>query len=185
MKHAFGVMLLCLSAGCARQQWPEPPAIEPAQYLKHYESWLFDQQDTARQSSIIVGIWPIEEGETPFGSDTSLPIVLPANVPSRAGVIRRSGEKVTVTPARGVALQGNDGKPVTASTDVLYAPMTLGSLQMLVMQMEDGRVFVSASDEAHPVTQGLSEGADVSGRPALARGRALRRVRAAEGDADR
>jgi uncharacterized protein (DUF1684 family) len=50
-----------------------------------------------------------------------------------------------------VALQGNDGKPVTASTDVLYAPLTLGSLRMLIAPMGDGRVFVSASDEAHPV----------------------------------
>jgi uncharacterized protein (DUF1684 family) len=151
MKYAIGVTLLCLFVGCSRQQWPDPPAVELAQYQKDYERWLFEQQNTARESSIIVGIWSLEEGETPFGSDTSLPIVLPASVPGRAGVIRRSGETVTVTPARGVALQGNDGKPVTASTDVLYAPLTLGSLRMLIAPMGDGRVFVSASDEAHPV----------------------------------
>jgi uncharacterized protein (DUF1684 family) len=153
MKYAFGVMLLCLCMGCSRPQWPEPPAIEPAQYLKAYEGWLSDQQNTARESSIIVGIWPIEEGETAFGSDTSLPIVLPASVPGRAGVITRTGNTVSVTPARGVVLQGNEGKPITASTEALYMPMKLGSVQMLVMQMEDGRVFASASDEAHPLLE--------------------------------
>lgn len=151
MKHAVGVMLICVCVGCSRQQWPEPPEVEPAQYLKDYESWLFDQQNTARESSIIVGIWPLEEGETAFGSQKSLPIVLPASVPARAGTFRRIGEKVTVTPAPGVVLRGDDGTPVTASTDVRYAPMTLGTVHLLVIAMEDGRVFMSASDEAHPV----------------------------------
>ena len=42
----------------------------------HTRTWLEDQQNTARESSIIVGIWPLQDGETAFGSDTSLPIVL-------------------------------------------------------------------------------------------------------------
>ena len=40
MKYAFGVMLLSLCVGCARQQWPEPPAVDQAQYQKQYETWL-------------------------------------------------------------------------------------------------------------------------------------------------
>src|SRR6185503_16065341 len=100
--------LLGLCVGCARQQWPEPPAIDRAQYQQQYETWLAEQQDAARESSIIVGIWPLSQGETAFGSDRSLPIVLPASVPARAGIFRRVGDTLTVSAAPGVALLGDD-----------------------------------------------------------------------------
>jgi uncharacterized protein len=150
MKQAIGLVLICLCVGCARQQWPEPPAVDQAQYQKQYETWLGEQQNVARESSIIVGIWPLPEGETAFGSDRSLPIVLPASVPARAGVFRRGGEKLTITPAPGVALLGEGGKAVAASSEVPYE-MTLGSLRMSVIPMPDRRQFVSASDDAHPL----------------------------------
>jgi len=150
MKYVIGMVVVCLGAGCARQQWPEPPAVDQAQYQKQYDTWLNDQQTTARESSIIVGIWPLEDGETPFGSDKSLAIVLPAAAPGRAGVFRRNGEHVTVTPAAGVSLMTSDDQPVTAASEVPWE-MKLGSLRMSVSPMPDGRHFVSASDEAHPV----------------------------------
>ena len=151
MKYAIGVMLMCLCAGCGRPQWPEPPAVEQAQYQQQYQSWLEGQQETARASSIIVGIWPLADGETPFGSDRSLPIVLPAPaVPPRAGVFTRAGEKVTVTPAAGVTLLSEDDKPLSASSDLPYE-MKLGTLRMSVSPMSEGRQFVTVSDEAHPV----------------------------------
>ena len=77
MKYAVGVVLLGLCVGCARPQWPEPPAVDQAEYQRQYQSWLGEQQNTARESSIIVGIWSLSEGETAFGSDRALPIVLP------------------------------------------------------------------------------------------------------------
>jgi uncharacterized protein (DUF1684 family) len=150
MKYAVGVMLLGLCVGCARQQWPEPPAVDQAQYRKQYEAWLGEQQNVAREASKIVGIWPLEAGETPFGSDTSLPIVLPATAaPARAGLFTRTGETVTVTPAPGVRLL-SEGKPLTKSSQV-QNEMTLGSVRLFVIPMGDGRVFLDASDEEHPV----------------------------------
>jgi uncharacterized protein (DUF1684 family) len=155
MKYAIGVTLLCLGVGCSRQEWPDPPPVDQAQYQKDYQTWLDHQQETARDSSSIVGIWPVGEGETPFGSDTSLPIVLPASVsPTRAGVFRRAGEKITVTPAPGVTLLGEDGTPLTASADVPWE-MKLGSLRLNMASMPDGRQFMSVSDEAHPILKDL------------------------------
>src|SRR5215204_1057299 len=150
MKYVFGVMLLGVCMGCARQQWPEPPAVDQAEYQKRYATWLSEQQDVARESSIIVGIWPLPEGETAFGSDRSLPIVLPASVPARAGVFRRTGEKLTVSPDHGVVLLGDDGMALAPSSEVPYE-MTLGSLHISRIPMPDGRQFVSASDSAHPL----------------------------------
>ena len=77
MKYAFGVILLGLCVGCARQPWPEPPVIDQATYQKDYQKWLDAQQETARDGTKEVGIWPLQEGETAFGSDASLPIALP------------------------------------------------------------------------------------------------------------
>jgi uncharacterized protein len=155
MKYAIGVMLVCLCAGCARPQWPEAPAVDQTQYQQGYQTWLEEQQNTARESSKIVGIWPLADGETPFGSDRSLPIVLPASAsPGRAGVFRRAGEKVTVTPASGVTLLGEGDKPLPAASDVPWQ-MKLGTLVMLTIPMPDGRQFVTVSDEAHPVLKDL------------------------------
>ena len=50
---------------------------DQAQYQKDYKQWLDGQQETARQATKEIGIWPLQEGETAFGSDASLPIVLP------------------------------------------------------------------------------------------------------------
>ena len=94
-----------------------PTAVDQAQYQKTYQTWLDGQQETARECANDVGIWPLQDGETPFGADPSLPIVLPvATAPGRAGVFRRAGETVTVTPAPGVVLEVGDGGPVKTST---------------------------------------------------------------------
>jgi uncharacterized protein (DUF1684 family) len=150
MNYATGVMLTCLCVGCSRQQWPEPPAVDRAQYQQQYQTWLDEQQNTARDSSIIVGIWLLQDGETTFGSDKALPIALPASAPSRAGVFRRSGGEVTVTPATGVTLLDDEGKTLTGSSD-MPNEMQLGTLRMSVIPMPDGRHFVSASDDEHPL----------------------------------
>lgn len=150
MKYASTVILLGLCMGCSRQQWPAPPAVDQAQYQQQYEEWLDDQQNTARESSILVGIWPLQDGDTAFGSDKTLPIVLPASAPGRAGVFHRTGDTVTVTPSSGVAILNEEGKPVNAASAVPYE-MMFGSLRMSVIPTPDGRTFVSASDEAHPL----------------------------------
>ncbi len=155
MKYAFGVILLGLCVGCARQPWPEPPVIDQATYQKDYQKWLDAQQETARDGTKEVGIWPLQEGETAFGSDASLPIALPVQaVPDRAGVFRRAGETVIVTPARGVALRVGDGDPVKTST-VVEGELSFGSVRMFVIPMGDGRQFVTASDDAHPLLKDL------------------------------
>jgi uncharacterized protein (DUF1684 family) len=154
MKRLAAAALVCLSAGCS-ERWPDPPAIDQAQYQTSYTEWRDGQEQTARESTKEVGIWPLQEGETAFGSDASLPIALPvSSVPPRAGIFHRAGETVTVTPARGVQLRVGDGNPVTASA-VVDNEVALGSIRMSVIQMGDGRQFVSASDEEHPLLKAL------------------------------
>jgi uncharacterized protein (DUF1684 family) len=48
----------------------------------------------------------------------------------------------------------SEGRPLTKSAEV-QNEMTLGSVRLAVMPMGDGRVFLDASDEEHPVLKNL------------------------------
>jgi len=139
----------CLLAGCARETWPQAPAVDAAAYQKQYAAW-YDEQQHVGDILAIVGIWPIPEGETPFGSDTSLPIVLPASAaPARAGVLQRTGDTVTIVPAPRSPVHLDNGTTVTAPTK--YADgMTVGSVLLAMETLPDGRHFVTGIDQAHP-----------------------------------
>ena len=142
-------------AGCGGPSWPDPPAADPATYEKEYKEWLEGQQQTARDSTKVIGIWPLQDGDTPFGADRSLPIVLEATTaPARVGVFRRAGATVTVIPASGVALRTADGVPVRGPSKV-ETELALGSVRLEVYDMADGRRFVSATDEEHPALKNL------------------------------
>jgi uncharacterized protein (DUF1684 family) len=162
---------LALSS-CARQSWPEPPAVDAAIYQKEHEAWRQQQQEGVGSTLAIVGIWPLAEGDNPFGSDASLPIVLPASAaPSNGGVIRREGEKVTVVPAPRTTVRLADGKAVTAPTE--YADgMAIGSVSLIVEGMPGGRLFVTGIDQAHPA---LKQPPVVDAFPADARWRVAAR----------
>jgi uncharacterized protein (DUF1684 family) len=157
MRAALGLSLVVALAlsSCARSTWPDPPAVDAVQYQKEYEQWRAGQQETAVYASKLLGIWPLENGDTPFGGDPTLPIVLHATaVPPRAGVFRRAGEAITVIPASGVDIRAADGTRVSGPSKV-ESELALGSVRLAVYAMEDGRQFVDASDEEHPILNGL------------------------------
>jgi uncharacterized protein (DUF1684 family) len=144
-------------ASCARESWPEPPAVDPAAYQKEHDAWRQEQQGWIGNVLAIVGIWPLTEGETAFGSDPTLPIVLPAAAsPLRGGAFRHNGDTITVVPAPGSFIHQADGKPV--SSPMSYADgMKIGSVSLLLERTPDGRWFVSGVDEANPVIKNPPE----------------------------
>jgi uncharacterized protein (DUF1684 family) len=149
MRRIWGLTPLILLVACGRGSWPQPPAVDPATYQKQYAEW-HDEQQQVGDLLAIVGIWPLPEGDTPFGSDKSLPIVLPASAaPDRAGVFQRHGDAVTLIPAARSAVHLDDGTAVTTPTT--YAEgMTIGSVLLAMETLPDGRVFVTGIDQAHP-----------------------------------
>lgn len=152
---AVTVVLAVGLAGCAKKAtWPDPPAVDQAQYQKQYEQWRAEQQETARNASKILGVWSLPNGDTAFGADGSLPIKLSGRaVPVRAGIFRRQGEKVTAIPALPGALRTAEGGVVTEPTE---APeLAVGSVRLSVYEMSEGRRFVEASDEEHPILKTL------------------------------
>jgi uncharacterized protein (DUF1684 family) len=149
MRLHFTLALVVLAlTGCARDSWPDPPAVEQAQYQKDYDAWREDQR-ASLQALAIVGIWPLKEGETPFGSDAALPIVLPAaHFPPRAGVVRRAGDVITIAPAPGAALRLDDATPLQKPAAV--ESFAGGPVHLLVTSAGDDRRWLMGTDESHP-----------------------------------
>lgn len=146
---ALGVAL----AGCAREQWPAPPAIDQAAYRAEYDAWRQGQQETATSAMKLIGIWPVQPGDNAFGADPSLPIVLPpSSSPARAGVLMRKGGTITVTPAPGAVITHGDAGALKGQA-TLEGELALGSLRMLVTPMDNDRLFVMAWDENHPAVR--------------------------------
>jgi uncharacterized protein (DUF1684 family) len=150
--RSFLLVAAAVLAGCARATWPDPPAIDRSTYEAQHRAWRDEQQALVGRVLPIVGIWSLQEGETAFGADAGLPIVLPLTAPARAGVFRRQGAAITVTPAQGVALRLADGGPIDRATDVTD-DIVLGTLRLQVADAGDERRWVSAWDEAHPAVQ--------------------------------
>ena len=147
---AVGVVLAVVLIGCGGDRWPDPPPLDRASYEAQYQQWLEQRRAVAAAAARLIGVWPLPEGETSFGSDATLPIVLPVPpAPARAGAFRRVADKITVLPATGTALRWEDGAPVTGPTEV-QGILALGSLRLLVEDVGEGlsgRRFVTAWDE--------------------------------------
>lgn len=153
---AVGVVLAVVLIGCAGDRWPDPPPLDRASYEARYQQWLEQRRGVAAEAARLIGVWPLPEGETSFGSDATLPIVLPVSpAPARAGAFRRVADKITVLPATGTALRWEDGTPVTGPTEV-QGILALGSLRLLVEDVGEGlsgRRFVTAWDEDRAISR--------------------------------
>jgi uncharacterized protein len=146
----FFLIVVALAIGCAREPWPNPPAVEQTKYEADYRAWRENQRGLLSDVLSIVGVWPLQEGETAFGSDAALPIVLPLSGElTRAGVFRREGKTVTVVPAPGSALRLPDGRPVSEAMP-LDDDVWIDSLLLNVADAGDDRRWVAARDMKHP-----------------------------------
>jgi uncharacterized protein (DUF1684 family) len=143
------LVLLCfvVAPGCGRNSWPEPPPVDQAKYQREYAELTKEQRDTAEYALSLVGVWPLPDGDTPFGSDPTQPIVLPAATGvAHAGILRRSGDQVTVVPAAGLRLSREDGRIVASGTRVDDGPpLVLGTVH-LEFYGSGSTLFVSGRD---------------------------------------
>lgn len=156
LASACGVLLAGLLFGRGGGRWPDPPPLDQSSYQAQYREWLEQRRAVAAEAVRLIGVWPLPEGETPFGSDVTLPIVLPVlYAPARAGAFRRVADRITVLPTPKAALRHEDGAPVTSPTDV-NGVLALGSLRLLVEGVGEGlsgRRFVTAWNEDPAVSR--------------------------------
>jgi uncharacterized protein (DUF1684 family) len=146
----FALVIAGLVAACGSERWPGPPEVEQTTYQAEYRAWREAQQALVSDVLSIVGVWPLEQGDTAFGSDTSLPIVLPlGGTPNRAGVFRRDGAMISVVPSADSALRLADGRPVRDAM-TLEQEVWIGSLLLYVSDAGDERRWLTARDMKHP-----------------------------------
>jgi uncharacterized protein (DUF1684 family) len=146
----FALVIAALIAACGSERWPAPPVVEPAKYQADYRAWRETQQSLVSDVLSIVGVWPLEQGETAFGSDTALPIVLPLRgQPSRAGVFKRDGGMISVVPSPDSALRRTDGRPVREAM-ALDQDLWIDTLSLYVIDAGDDRRWLTARDVKHP-----------------------------------
>jgi len=145
----FALVIAALIAACGSEQWPSPPVVDQAKYQADYRAWRDSQQSLVSDVLSIVGVWPLEQGETAFGSDAALPIVLPlSGQPNRAGVFRRDGAMISVVPSPDSALKLADGRPVREAM-TLQEELWIGSLSLYVIDAGDDRRWLTARDLKH------------------------------------
>jgi uncharacterized protein (DUF1684 family) len=151
MRHgcSSAILAVAILAGCARDRWPEPPPVDAAEYQKQHESWQAEERAGLSQVLPISGIWPLADGDTLFGAERTLPIVLPAaHFTARAGTFRRAGDAVTVIPATPSSLTLDDGTTLDTPKDV--DAVNGGPIRLQVVDAGDDRRWAMAVDTAHP-----------------------------------
>ena len=151
-RHLTFVIAVFALCGCTRDTWPDPPAIDRAQYQKEHDEWREEHRQNLSQVLPIVGIWTVSEGETAFGSDKTLAIALPAkHFPPRAGLVRRAGDDITVVPSPTASLRLDDGTPLTKAAAV--NSFASGPIHLGITSAGDDRRWLMAMDESHPAVK--------------------------------
>lgn len=89
--------------------------MTPSDYTEAIERWRAEAEGRLRAEDgwlALAGLFWLQEGESPFGSDSALPIALPEGAaPALAGSIRYDGAAATIHAAPGVTILVN-GEPV-------------------------------------------------------------------------
>jgi len=155
-------LALSLSAAGCTEPWPTPAPVDAVAFASDHEAWRLQRQERAVTPPggpvLWIGLWELPEGDTRFGSDPSLPVVLPAqDAAPVAGTLRRRGGSVLLLPATGAGIEIHGEGPVNGPTELRHdrtpdpTRLALGSLGLRV-HAEPGtdRLWLRAWDEDLP-----------------------------------
>src|SRR5438477_4130631 len=98
---------------CAPRSWPDPPPVDRAAFLAEHAVWRSQlQQAMGDHYAGLAGVWLVDEERTPFGTDSSLPIVLAGPGPRAVlGTFVRHGRAVQLEPTGSGRLFADDHRP--------------------------------------------------------------------------
>jgi len=150
--------LLCaaLVGACTRQPWPEPPPVDRSVFVSEHAAWRLEREQAVRDNWVgLAGLWPLSDGQTAFGTDSTLPIVLGGSgAPRLVGTLVRHGQAVYLTSAAPDLRLGNDKRAVVApvalhpDNDSVPTLLRFGSYRLWIHAVED-RYYVRARDTAN------------------------------------
>ncbi len=158
--------MVAVLLGCS-EPWPTLDPIDATTFAAEHEEWRLNRQQravTAPGGPVLwIGLWELPEGDVRFGSDPSLPIVLPAeDAPAVTGTLQRSAGSVHLVPEPGSVMSIHEGEPVTGPMELHHdrseepTRLVLGSLGLRV-HAEPGtdRLWLRAWDEDKPDREGF------------------------------
>lgn len=163
MKRAWG-LIAALCAACSQAPWPPPPPIDPAEFLAAHATWRGARRaelaDSVHAATRWVGLWPLPEGITAFGTDSALPVVLPTRGAAPVvGQIERRGAATSLALEPGITLTLHDGsaaaQALAMQSDSAGPPtcLRIGPLHLWVHN-ELGRLYVRVTDESRFAVNG-------------------------------
>ena len=157
----FVLAPLLVAAGCS-EPWPTLDPVDAIAFAEGHETWRLDREErtvTAPGGAVLwIGLWELKDGDTRFGSDPDLPIVLPAeDARPLVGTLRRNGLSVELIPERGAEIGIHEGDAITGPMALQHdrsdepTRLALGSLGLRV-HSEPGtdRLWLRAWDEDKP-----------------------------------
>jgi uncharacterized protein (DUF1684 family) len=140
---------------CRHQPWPEPPPVDPGVFRSEHAAWRLERQQAMRENWVgLAGLWLLNEGRTEFGTDSTLPIVLPGSRPRRVlGTFVRHGRAVYLASAAPDLRLADDNRAIVApvglhtDNDSVPSQLRFGSYRLWIHVVED-RYYVRARDTA-------------------------------------
>ena len=92
------ISVLIATSSCS-SEWRDPLPVNQGEFLAEHEDWRSNREQalvTPPGGPVLwSGLFDLPQGETAFGSDPALPIVLPAeDSPALAGTLVRQGQDV-------------------------------------------------------------------------------------------
>jgi uncharacterized protein (DUF1684 family) len=135
---AEAALVIVLFAGAAGAATAAEDPAASATYRAEIERWREEREARLRAEYgwlSVAGLFWLDEGKNPFGSDPEGAVVLPPPVPAKAGVFNRSGEHVSVRAEPGVKinLEGHPmSDPLVMAAD--GAPLELDRLRLQLIR---------------------------------------------------
>jgi len=157
----FTISALVVSA-CSQEEWPVLEPVDTEEFAAEHSEWRQNRREgLVRPFSGVVlwmGLWNLDQGATPFGSDPELPITLPeVDSPPLAGILHRSGQDITIEPVPNSRISFREGALIESTTALNNdrsgntTNLSLGSLGMRI-HGEPGtdRLWLRVWDEDSP-----------------------------------
>jgi uncharacterized protein (DUF1684 family) len=155
--------LTAMISACASKPWPSPPPVDRAAFLTEHATWRSERLQSLHNNWVgLAGLWLLSEGPTAFGTDSSLPIVVPGpDRPRTLGTFLRRGRTVRLQPTGRGLLLSNDNRsyhPIDSTTVLLTDDDSVPTYvrfaaSRLWIHVVDDREYVRLMDSTSPRLQ--------------------------------
>jgi uncharacterized protein len=137
--------------------------FDPAEHKKQIEKWRTDRFTRLKSEDgwlTLIGLFWLQEGDNPFGSDPSNKLVFPKpKSPAKAGSLKleKGTVRLEVQPGVNLTIGGKPAQSMVLKSDASGDPtiLDLGSLRFFVID-RGGKLGVRVRDREHPARKNFT-----------------------------